>query len=136
MCPEVKSLAVLPLKSLNREAGDNYPGLGIADTIIAKVSQAGGLTVRPTSAVRGYAEGEFDSLESARRLGVGSVLDGTFLRSGDRLRVSVNLLRASDGAQQEREEERSEDGGPVPRAQREHDEAEGEEGPGILNRSA
>ncbi|HWW77194.1 MAG TPA: serine/threonine-protein kinase, partial [Pyrinomonadaceae bacterium] len=66
--PEVKSLAVLPLKSLNREAGDNYLGLGIADTIITKVSQAGGLTVRPTSAVRRYAEGEADSLEAARQL--------------------------------------------------------------------
>jgi eukaryotic-like serine/threonine-protein kinase len=96
--PEIKSLAVLPLKSLDRGAGEDYLGLGIADTIITKVSQAGGLTVRPTSAVRRYADEEVDSLEAARQLRADSVLDGTFLRSGDRLRVSVNLLRTSDGS--------------------------------------
>jgi len=61
---QIKSLAVLPLKSLNRGAGDDYLGLGIADTIIAKVSQVGELTVRPTSAVRKYADREIDSLEA------------------------------------------------------------------------
>ena len=95
---EIKSLAVLPLKSLNREAGDDYLGLGIADTIITKVSQVGALTVRPTSAVRKYADQEIDSLEAARQLKADAVLDGTFLREGDRLRVSVNLLRVRDGA--------------------------------------
>ena len=95
---EIKSLAVLPLKSLNREAGDDYLGLGIADTIITKVSQAGGLTVRPTSAVRKYADQQIDSLEAARQLQADAVIDGTFLHAGDQLRVSVNLLRVSDGA--------------------------------------
>jgi serine/threonine protein kinase len=95
---EIKSLAVLPLKSLNRGAGDDYLGLGIADTIITKVSQVGELTVRPTSAVRKYADEEIDSLEAARQLKADAVLDGTFLHSGDRLRVSVNLLRVRDGA--------------------------------------
>lgn len=94
---EIKSLAVLPLKSLNREAGDDYLGLGIADTIITKVSQAGGLTVRPTSAVRKYADLEIDSLEAARQMKADAVLDGTFLQRADRLRVSVNLLRVRDG---------------------------------------
>ena len=95
---EIKSLAVLPLKTLNPEAGDSYLGLGMADTIITKISQAGGLTVRPTSAVRKYADQEIDSLEAARQLKADSVLDGTFLHVGDRLRVSVNLLRVQDGS--------------------------------------
>jgi eukaryotic-like serine/threonine-protein kinase len=95
---EIKSLAVLPLKSLNRGSADDYLGLGIADTIIAKVSQIGELTVRPTSAVRKYADQEIDSLEAARELRADSVLDGTFLHAGDRLRISVNLLRVRDGA--------------------------------------
>ena len=95
---EIKSFAVLPLKSLAPNAADDYLGLGIADTIITKVSQAGGLTVRPTSAVRKYADQEIDSLEAARQLNVDAVLDGTFLHAGDRLRVNVNLLRVRDGA--------------------------------------
>src|SRR5438876_542967 len=50
--PQIKSLAVLPLKSL--DAGDNYLGIGIADSVIRKISQTGQLTVRPTSAVLKY----------------------------------------------------------------------------------
>ena len=54
--------------------------------------------MRPTSAVRKYADQEIDSLEAARQLQADAVLDGSFLHAGDRLRVSVNLLRVRDGA--------------------------------------
>ncbi len=94
----IRSLAVLPMKNLNPAGGEDVLGLGMADTIITKVSQIGALTVRPTSAVQKYARQEMDALEAARQLGVDSVLDGTLQRSGDRLRVNVNLLRVRDGA--------------------------------------
>ncbi len=94
--PEIKSLAVLPLKSL--DSGENYLGLGIADAVIRRISQTGELIVRPTSAVRRYLSEETDGLTAAKQLEVDSVLEGTFQRADDRLRVSVNLLRASDGA--------------------------------------
>lgn len=96
--PEIKSLAVLPLKSLSKDANDDYLGLPLADTIITRVSQIGGLTVRQTSAVRKFANQEVDSLDAARQLKVDSVLDGTVQRAGDRLRVNLNLLRVSDGS--------------------------------------
>jgi TolB-like protein len=95
--PEIKTLAVLPFKSLNEEAGDNYLGLGIADAIITRTSRMGSLIVRPTSAVRGYHDQETDPLEAARRLQVDAVLDGSVQRVGDHLRVSLNLLRTRDG---------------------------------------
>ena len=94
--PEVKSLAVLPLKSLDN--GENYLGLGIADAIIRRISQTGKLIVRPTSAVRTYLNEEKDALSAARELSVDAVLEGTVQQSDNRLRVSVNLLRSSDGA--------------------------------------
>ena len=94
--PEIKSLAVLPLKSL--DAGDNYLGLGIADAAIGRVSRTGRLVVRPMSAVRRYLDEDTDALAAAKQLGVDSVLEGSFQRSDDRLRVSVNLLRTRDGA--------------------------------------
>ena len=93
--PEIKSLAVLPLKSL--DAGENYLGLGIADAAIRRVSQTGRLIVRPTSAVRRYLNEDTDALTAAKQLGVDSVLEGSLQRAGDRLRVSVNLLRCLDG---------------------------------------
>ncbi|MBI3448971.1 MAG: protein kinase [Acidobacteria bacterium] len=92
------TLAVLPFKSIGGGAPDDLLGLGIADTIITKVSQIGSLTVRPTSAIRRYAAGEVDPLVAARELQVDTILDGSVQRSGDRLRVNVNLLRVGDGA--------------------------------------
>ncbi len=94
--PEIKSLAVLPLKSL--DASENYLGLGIADALIRKISQTGELAVRPTSAVRRYLNEETDALAAARQLEVDAVLEGSVQRGEDRLRVSVNLLRTSDGS--------------------------------------
>src|SRR5215831_3099619 len=92
---EIKSLAVLPLKSL--DAGENYLGLGIADEIIRRINQTGQIVVRPTSAVRRYLNEETDALTAARQLGVDAVLEGSVQRSAERLRVSVNLLRVADG---------------------------------------
>ena len=94
--PEIMSLAVLPLKSV--DTNDNYVGLGIADAVIRRVSQTGKLIVRPTSAVRRYLSEETDALSAARQLGVDSVLEGTVQRANNQLRVSVNLLRVSDGS--------------------------------------
>jgi hypothetical protein len=54
--------------------------------------------VRPTSAVRRYLKDDTDALAAAKQLEVDSVLEGSFQRADDRLRVSVNLLRSRDGA--------------------------------------
>ncbi|HUR96617.1 MAG TPA: winged helix-turn-helix domain-containing protein [Pyrinomonadaceae bacterium] len=93
--PALESLAVLPLKPM--DASDNYLGLGMADAIIRRMSQTATVTVRPTSAVRRYLNEETDALTAARQLGVDAVLEGTVQRAADRLRVTVNLLRTSDG---------------------------------------
>lgn len=94
--PGIRSLAVLPLKAFDAE--ENYLGLGIADATIRRMSQTGRLVVRPTSAVRRYLTDDSDALAAAKQLGVDAVLEGSLQRADDRLRVSVNLLRCSDGA--------------------------------------
>jgi TolB-like protein len=94
--PQIKSLAILPLKPL--DASDNYIGMGIADAIIRRISQTGQLIVRPTSAIRKYLNDDTDALTAARQLNADAVLEGSIQRANDRLRVSVNLLRTSDGA--------------------------------------
>ncbi|MEP7212844.1 MAG: protein kinase [Acidobacteriota bacterium] len=93
--PQIRSLAVLPLKSL--DSGDNYLGLGIADAVIRRISQTGELVVRPTSTIRKYLTEDTDALEAAKQLGADAVLEGSVQRTADRLRVSVNLLRTADG---------------------------------------
>ncbi len=92
----IKSLAVLPLRPI--DASGNELGFGIADSIIRRLSSTGSLIVRPTSAVRPYITKETDGLTAGRELGADAVLEGTVQRDNDRLRISVNLLRTSDGA--------------------------------------
>jgi len=94
----VQSLAVLPLKPLQQQGDAGQLGLGLADTIIMRLGQIEGVTVRPTSAVRRYAAADTNALDAARALAVDAVLDGSIQRSGDRLRVSMALLRVSDGS--------------------------------------
>jgi TolB-like protein len=95
---EIKTLAVLPFKSLGPETKEDHIGFGIANGIITKVSQVNGLTVRPISAIRKYATEEVYAIEAANQLQVEAVVEGTYQHAGDRLRVSVNLLRTKDGA--------------------------------------
>jgi TolB-like protein/Flp pilus assembly protein TadD len=93
----IKSLAVLPLKSLGRQAEDEYLGMGFAADVITKVSQIRDLTVRPTSAVRKFALLNTSAIDAGRELNVDSVLEGTFQRLGDHVRVNVNLLNVRLG---------------------------------------
>ncbi len=95
---DIKTLAVLPFKSQIPENQTDYLGLGIANEIITKMSQSGSLNIRPTSAVRKYTNQDVDALQAARELQVDAVLDGTYLRMGNQLRITVNLLRVNDGA--------------------------------------
>jgi TolB-like protein/tetratricopeptide (TPR) repeat protein len=93
----VQSLAVLPLSPLGGDSADEALGLGIADSIIRGLSGTGAISVRPLSAVRRFAKSDEDALAAARKLETDAVLEGSVQRSGDKLRVSVNLLSVADG---------------------------------------
>lgn len=93
-----QTIAVLPFKPLSAGANDEYLELGMADTLITRLSRTSGLIVRPTSAIRKYTGAETSSLVAGQALQVDAVLDGNIQRLGDRLRVSVRLLRVRDGA--------------------------------------
>lgn len=92
-----QTLAVLPFKPLSNDASDEYLELGMADALITKLSRLSGLIVRPTSAIRKYAGAEGDALAAGRILRVDAVLDGNIQRIGDRLRVSLRLVKVGDG---------------------------------------
>jgi TolB-like protein/Flp pilus assembly protein TadD len=93
------TLAVLPFKPLLAATRDEALELGMTDTLIARLSSIEEVTVRPLSSVRRYAGLEQDPLAAGRELEVGSVLDGSIQRIGDRLRVTVRLLNVVDGRQ-------------------------------------
>ncbi|MBA4122505.1 MAG: winged helix-turn-helix domain-containing protein [Acidobacteria bacterium] len=95
----IKTVAVLPFKPLVVENRNEALEFGIADTLITKLSGGEEIVVRSLSAVRRYNSLEQDSLTAGRELGVESILDGTIQNWGDRIRISVKLLRTSDGKQ-------------------------------------
>jgi TolB-like protein len=92
-----KTIAVLPFKSLSADGGDDYLGLGMADTLITRLSRTGRALVRPTSAVRKFGKADDDPVKAGRDLGVDFVLDGSVQRVENRVRVTARLVRASDG---------------------------------------
>jgi DNA-binding winged helix-turn-helix (wHTH) protein/TolB-like protein/Flp pilus assembly protein TadD len=93
----IRSLAVLPFQSIPKEP--SYLGLGLADVLINRLGMLHQIAVRPTSAVRKFAEGAIaDPLAAGRELGVDAVLEANIQRDGDRVRVTVLVLRVTDGA--------------------------------------
>lgn len=94
----IKTIAVLPFKSLGAETRNEALELGMADTLIAKL---GGdeIIVRPLGSVSRYAALNQDSLNAGRELGVETVLDGTIQTADNRIRISATLFRTSDGKQ-------------------------------------
>ena len=90
-------VAVLPFLPLAGNDRDPVLELGMADTLITRLSGISELVVRPVSSVRRYVDLERDALEVGRQLGVDAVVDGSIQRSGDTLRVAARLLRVSDG---------------------------------------
>lgn len=93
----IASIAILPLKIIGADKAIHYLGAGIADAIIAVLSSASGLLVRPTTAILKYGAHGQDPMQAGRELKVEAVLDGTIQQSGDRLRVSVQLIKVNTG---------------------------------------
>ena len=91
-----QSIAVLPFRSLSPDPADEYIGSGMADALIARLSNVRQIAVRPTSAVIKYAGRDRDTAAAGRALGVDAVLEGTIQKSGDRLRVTVQLVGVRD----------------------------------------
>ena len=94
---QVRTIAVLPFKPLVPEGRDEALELGMADTLVARLSNIRQVVVSPISSVRRYAGLEQSPLVAGRELGVDAVLDGTIQKSGDRVRVTARLTSVGDG---------------------------------------
>jgi DNA-binding winged helix-turn-helix (wHTH) protein/TolB-like protein/Flp pilus assembly protein TadD len=95
---QINSIAVLPFKPLTSDETDEYLGVGMADALITKLGTVKEITVRPTSSILRYANTDVDPEMAGKALDVKSLLDGRVQKSGDRIRVTLQLIRASDGA--------------------------------------
>ena len=93
-----KRIAVLPFKPLAVEGRDQILELGMADSLIVKLSTSREIIVSSLSSVRKFTGLEQDSAAAGRDLQVDSILEGNVQKLGDRLHVTARLIRVADGA--------------------------------------
>jgi DNA-binding winged helix-turn-helix (wHTH) protein/TolB-like protein/Flp pilus assembly protein TadD len=93
-----QSIAVLPFKPLVAQAGDEALELGIAETLINRLSGMQGVTVTPLSSVRRFSGANQDPLAAGRALAVAAVIEGHVQFQPDRIRLTARLLDVRDGS--------------------------------------
>ena len=92
-----KSIAVLPFQNLSDEKDNAYFADGIQDDILTNLSKIGDLKVISRMSVMSYrGDGVRNAREIGKALGVGSLLEGSVRRVGNRVRVSVQLINADN----------------------------------------
>lgn len=89
-----RSIAVLPFDNLSRDPENEYFSDGLTEDITTQLSKISDLTVISRSSVMRYKNQERELRKVGRELGVTTILEGSVRRSGDRLRISAQLVDA------------------------------------------
>ena len=95
--PVPETMAVLPFRDISGSSSDAW-GIGMTDAIISRLTSLQNLAVRPTTSVLKYAKESPEATEAAKALGVDTVLEGTYQRSANVIRVTVQLIDGRSGA--------------------------------------
>jgi TolB-like protein/Tfp pilus assembly protein PilF len=90
-----KSIAVLPFENLSEEKANAYFAEGIQDEILTRLSKIADLKVISRTSTQHYKSAPENLPEIARQLGVAHILEGSVQKSGDTVRVNVQLINAS-----------------------------------------
>jgi TolB-like protein/DNA-binding winged helix-turn-helix (wHTH) protein/Tfp pilus assembly protein PilF len=93
----VRKIAILPFKTFSQDSETDMVKMVLTDALITKLSQLEQIQVLPTSAVSRFNKSDQDPLEAGRELKVDAVLEGRVRKEGDRLRVTAQLIKVSDG---------------------------------------
>ncbi|MFN2509815.1 MAG: protein kinase [Pyrinomonadaceae bacterium] len=94
---ERKSVAILPFKNLSNDPETAFYEFSLADAVITDLARVRSLVVRPSSAIVKYQGKQVDPGEAGREMSVDAILTASFLRAGDRLRVTAQLLDVRTG---------------------------------------
>jgi TolB-like protein/class 3 adenylate cyclase/tetratricopeptide (TPR) repeat protein len=94
--PPRDRVAVLPFANISPVAADEYFADGMTEELISSVSQIPGLRVIARTSVMKYKGANTPIAEIGRELNVGSVLEGSVRKSGNSLRISVQLVETSN----------------------------------------
>lgn len=93
----MRSIAVLPLKNLSEDPGNEYFSDGLTESLISALSRIEGLKVISRGSVYRYKGRDVDPREAGKQLGVAAILEGNLRQGGDTIRVAVRLVSAEDG---------------------------------------
>src|SRR6516164_6189037 len=91
-----KSIAVLPFENLSEDKANAYFAEGMQDEILARLSKIADLKVISRTSTQPYKSAPENVPQIARQLGVAHILEGSVQKSGDTVRVSVQLIKAAD----------------------------------------
>jgi TolB-like protein/DNA-binding winged helix-turn-helix (wHTH) protein len=93
--PSIHSLAVLPLENLSGDPAQDYFADGMTEALITNLAKVGGVRVISRQSIIRYKGSKKTLPEIARELHVDALVEGTAARSGDRVRITINLVSAS-----------------------------------------
>src|SRR6266478_9837113 len=91
---EITSIAVLPLKNLSGDPAQDYFADGMTEALITELGKISTLQVISHQSVLGYRQTTKPLPQIASDLKVNAVLEGTVLRAGDKVRITVNVVQA------------------------------------------
>ena len=92
-----KSVAVLPFVALSTEEDDTYFGKGLAEELLNALAQFPDLKVAARTSAFSFDGKDIDLRTVGETLGVANVLEGSIRRSGNKLRITAQLIRTMDG---------------------------------------
>src|SRR5262249_14452656 len=92
---KVQSIAVLPLENLSGDPAQEYFADGMTEALITDLGKIGSLRVISRTSAMHYKGTRKTLPEIARELNVDAVIEGAVLRSGDRVRITTQLVEAS-----------------------------------------
>jgi TolB-like protein len=93
--PRIGSVAVLPLENLSRDPEQEYFAEGMTDELITDLAKIGAVRVISRTSVMRYKGTQKPIGQIAKELQVDAVMEGTVLRSGNRVRITAQLIAAS-----------------------------------------
>lgn len=93
--PPIGALAVLPLENLSGDPAQEYFADGMTDAVITDLANIGALRVISRTSVMRYKHTQKSVPEIARELNVDAIVEGSIERTGNRVRISAQLIRAA-----------------------------------------
>jgi serine/threonine protein kinase/Tfp pilus assembly protein PilF len=88
----IQSIAVLPLKNLTGDPGQDYFCDGMTDALISELNHIGAMRVISRQSTRQYKNSNKSMAQIAKELNVDAIIDATFLRSSDHAQINANLI--------------------------------------------